>query len=312
MEYLVTSFLVVFPLFIKLLIGYGLRKTRLMGTETFREMNNVTFRLFLPVLIFSNIYQADLSKAVSPRLIVYAVSSLLVLFFIAMTIVPRLEPDNRRRGVLVQAVCRSNFILFGLPVAITLYGSGSAGTASILVGIVVPVINTLSVIALEYFRGERPDIRKIIHGIVYNPIIIGALFGLTLVLTGIKLPPVLEKIISEIAAIATPLALIVLGGSVTFKSLGRNRWQLILGSMTRLVFVPFVGLTIAILMGFRDVELVILMAMFSSPAAVSSYTMAQQMDGDAELAGQLVIFTTVFSILTIFCWIFLLMALRFV
>ena len=312
MQYLIISFFVVFPLFIRLAIGFVLGHTRIMSTRTFREMNNVTFRLFLPVLIFSNIYQADLTKAVSVRLIVFAVCALLVLFILAMVLGPRFEPLNKRRGVLVQAICRSNFIIFGLPVATSLYGTESAGIASILVGVVVPVINTLSVIALEYFRGEKPDLKKIGKGILFNPIILGAILGMFMVATGLQLPRTLKSIVTELAQIATPLALIVLGGSVTFTTMGTHSKQLVSGIAIRLLGVPLVGLTVAILLGFRNIELVILMAMFASPAAISSYTMAQQMDGDAELAGQLVIFTTIFSIITIFLWTYLLMQFGFI
>jgi hypothetical protein len=311
-EYLLTALLVVLPIFLKLLLGYAIKQFGIMGTQAFKEMNNVTFRIFLPILLFMNIYHADLDTTVSFELIGFALGSLSLLFLISMMVVPRLEPENRKRGVLVQAICRSNFIIFGLPVATTLFGPDSAGGASVLVGVVVPFVNTLSVVTLEYFRGARPDARKILKGIFANPLIIGAFAALVLVLLDVRLPLVVDEFLAEMARIATPLALIILGGSVTFSSVGQNRTQLAGGIVTRLVLVPLFGLTAAVLFGFRDADLVILMAMFSSPAAVSSYTMALQMEGDGELAGQLVVFTTIFSILTIFIWVYLLMVFHFI
>ncbi|HLW22575.1 MAG TPA: AEC family transporter [Sphaerochaetaceae bacterium] len=312
MEYLITSFLVVFPIFLKLLLGYGIRHMNIMSDMAFKQMNNVTFRVFLPLLLFMNIYTADLESSISLRLIGFAITALLVLFALAMLIVPRFEPTNRKRGVIIQAICRSNFIIFGLPVATTLYGTESAGTASVLVGVIVPFINTLAVITLEYFRGSKPSPWKIFKGVVANPIIIGAAAALVMVLANFTLPAIIDAFFREMAVIATPLALIILGGSVTFTTVKENRKQLIGGIITRLVLVPLVGLTAAVLLGFRNAELVILMAMFSSPAAVSSYTMALQMEGDGDLAGQLVVFTTVFSIVTIFFWVYMLMFLNFI
>lgn len=67
MEYLKTSFLVVFPLFLKLALGYVLKQTKLMSERSFKEMNNVIFRSFFPALLFMNIYQANLEEAVSAR-----------------------------------------------------------------------------------------------------------------------------------------------------------------------------------------------------------------------------------------------------
>lgn len=312
MEYFITAILVVGPLFLKLLLGFLLKQTHLMSTRTFTEMNNVVFRVFLPLLIFTNIYQTDLEEAFSLGLIEYAIGVLLLVFIAAMLIIPRLEKVNQKRGVLVQAICRSNFIIFGLPVASSLYGEQSLGTASILIGLAVPLMNTLSVITLEYYRGSKPDVLHILKGIGTNPIILGALCAFILLIAHIRLPFWLEDFLFELARIATPLALIILGGSVSFTTAKSNRKQLLIGTISRLVFIPLLGLSAAVLLGFRDIELVILMALFGSPSAVSSYTMAIQMEGDGELAGQLVVFTTLFSIITIFFWTYLLLAFGFI
>jgi len=275
-------------------------------------MNNVVFRVFLPTLLFSNIYKTDFTKITSFGLLGYSVLAILTMFVFYMITIPRLIDDNRKRGVLVQGICRSNFIFFGMPMAATLYGGASAGIASLMVGVVVPLVNITSVIALEYFRGNTPDYPKILKGIILNPIILGGILGMVFALSGTKLPKFIEGLIFEVADIATPLALIILGGSVTFTSARANVKPLVIGVLNRLVIVPAVGLAISILVGYRGLELVLLLSMFASPAAVSSYTMAQQMNGDGELAGQIVVFTTAISLITLFFWISGLMLLGFI
>ena len=275
-------------------------------------MNNVVFRVFLPTLLFSNIYKTDFTKITSFGLLGYSVLAILTMFVFYMITIPRLIDDNRKRGVLVQGICRSNFIFFGMPMAATLYGGASAGIASLMVGVVVPLVNITSVIALEYFRGNTPDYPKILKGIILNPIILGGILGMVFALSGTKLPKFIEGLIFEVADIATPLALIILGGSVTFTSARANVKPLVIGVLNRLVIVPAVGLAISILVGYRGLDLVLLLSMFASPAAVSSYTMAQQMNGDGELAGQIVVFTTAISLITLFFWISGLMLLGFI
>lgn len=275
-------------------------------------MNNVVFRVFLPTLLFSNIYKTDFTQITSFGLLGYSVLAILTMFVFYMVTIPRLIEDNQKRGVLVQGICRSNFIFFGMPMAATLYGGASAGIASLMVGVVVPLVNITSVIALEYFRGNTPDYPKIIKGILLNPIILGGILGMVFALSGMKLPKFIEGLIFEVADIATPLALIILGGSVTFTSARANVKPLVIGVLNRLVIVPAVGLAISILVGYRGLELVLLLSMFASPAAVSSYTMAQQMNGDGELAGQIVVFTTAISLITLFFWISGLMLLGFI
>jgi len=143
-----TAFLVLFPLFAKIALGYGIRSLKILCEKTLKEMNNVVFRVFLPTLLFSNSYKTDFSTITSFNVLWYAVLSLIVMVSFYMLLIPRLEADNRKRGVLVQGICRSNFIFFGMPMAATLYGGTSAGIASLMVGIVVPLINVLSVIIL--------------------------------------------------------------------------------------------------------------------------------------------------------------------
>ena len=275
-------------------------------------MNNVVFRFFLPTLLFSNIYKTDFTQITSFGLLGYSVLAILTMFVFYMITIPRLIDDNRKRGVLVQGICRSNFIFFGMPMAATLYGGASAGIASLMVGVVVPLVNITSVIALEYFRGNTPDYPKILKGIILNPIILGGILGMVFALSGTKLPKFIEGLIFEVADIATPLALIILGGSVTFTSARANVKPLVIGVLNRLVIVPAVGLAVSILVGYRGLELVLLLSMFASPAAVSSYTMAQQMNGDGELAGQIVVFTTAISLITLFFWISGLMLLGYI
>ncbi len=312
MQLLLTSFMVVFPLAGKLVLGFFIRKAQIVSQQSFKDFNKLTFLLFLPVLLFNNIYKSDIHADFSGKLILFAVLSLLVVFIFLMTIIPKIEKENSKRGVLIQAISRSNVILFGIPVVQTLYGIDSLGEASILVSIVVPLVNMLSVIALQTFNGKKVKITNILKGIIQNPIIIAALCAYFLSLTNISLPTIIEQFVSELASIATPIALIILGGSVTFNSLSSHKTQLAIGVLGKLLIIPIFGITAAILFGFRDASLVILMAMFSSPTAVSSYAMASQMGGDSDLAGLLVVFTTFISIITIFIITFILLFLGFI
>ncbi|EQI40054.1 membrane transport family protein [Clostridioides difficile Y231] len=129
---------------------------------------------------------------------------------------------------------------------------------------------------------------------------------MTMLILNINIPTFLHKTIGDISKIATPLSLIILGGSFSFSAIKGHIKPIILGVCGKLILVPAIFLPISIFLGFRNVELASLMIMLSAPTAVSSFTMAQQMDSDSELAGQIVVFTSGFSILTVFLIIFIL------
>jgi len=306
-----TAFAVLFPLFSKIAVGSLIRHLIPLSDQAVSQMNTIIFRVFLPALLFVNIYQSDFASITSLSFLLFSLAVLLAIFILLMLLVPHFETENPRRGVLVQGISRSNFIFFGLPMAQTLYGGTSKGAASLLVGVLVPVLNVISVIALEYFRGNKPEVKKIAAGVARNPILIGGVAGLLCVSLKIELPSLIEQLLVDISEIATPLALILLGCSVTFSSVHQNRRALIVAVASRLLVVPAIGVGLALLFGFRGLELILLMALFASPTAVSSYTMAEQMGGDSQLAAQIIVLTTTLSLFSLFGWITLLMGLGF-
>ena len=306
MENLILSFNIVLPIFLILSLGYILKKLKILDELTTKNMNSVNFKVFLPLLLFYNVYKTDLSVVFNPKLLIFSIISVILVFLLLFIIIPLLEKDNRKRGVIIQGIFRSNFVIFGVPVCEALFGQNATGVASMLIAIVVPLFNFLAVICLEIYRGGNINFKKIIKGIITNPLIIASIIGLFFIYFKIKLPTPIEKTINDISKIATPLAFILLGSSFTFSAFSLYIKQLSITILGKLIIVPGIVLYIAALLGFRNVELTCLLSVFASPTAVSSYTMAEQMDGDSILAGQIVVLTSIISIITVFLWIFIL------
>ncbi|MBQ7942502.1 MAG: AEC family transporter [Lachnospiraceae bacterium] len=312
MENLIISFNVVLPLFLCMALGYFLKRIKLYDDATLKTINKLVFKVFLPIYLFKSVYSTDLSAAFNGKLILFAVIGLVAWFLLLMLIVPMMEKENSKRGVMVQAMFRSNFVLYGLPVATSLCGEENIGATSLLIGIVVPIFNVLAVITLETFRGGKPSVKKMAKGIATNPLIIASVIGIAFYFLNIKLPSAVEKTVTDLSRVATPLALVALGGEFKFSKIKGNLRQLIISVIGKLVVSPLIIVAVGIMLGFRDETLVPVLLMSGAPAAVSSYTMAQQMGGDGELAGEIVIFTTGISILTIFLWVFGLKQLGFI
>lgn len=297
------AFSVVCPLFLMMALGYLLRKLGFFNERLLNELNSLCFKVFLPILLFINVYQSDAVEVFQPKLVIFAVGSVVASYLIVFVSVPFLEKENNKRGVLIQGIFRSNFILFGITMTISLYGQDYVGTTAVLIAFVIPLFNILSVIALEVFSAGRINHRKIWIGILTNPLILASVIAFFFVLTGIRLPAIIETTTADIAKVATPLAFIILGGSFKFSRIRGNLKPILIGVSGRLIVIPVVFLSIAIGLGFRNEALGALLALLASPTAVSSFVMAQQMEGDGELAGQLVVISSFASIVTIFIWI---------
>jgi len=224
-----------------------------------------------------------------------------------------------QKGVILQCVFRSNFALIGLPLATSLAGQKGATVAAILSLVTIPLYNILAIFSLEYFvqnDGRKTDYLKIAKGILTNPLIIGVMAGFLVLCIraqferlgiSFRLADIefLYSALNMAAAIASPLALIVLGAQFEFYAIRGLLKQIVVGTVMRILVVPFIGLGIAYLLfpQYGGAEFSGLVALFASPVAVSSSVMAAEMGGDKDLASQYVVWTTFFSAFTIFMFV---------
>lgn len=295
----------VLPICLIMALGYGTRRLGWIRREEISAINKIAFRIFLPCLLYYNVYCSDLSGSFDPLLMAYAVGGVLLTFGLSLGYTLLTEKLPERRGVMIQGMFRSNYVIMGIPVATALLGSDQLGTVSILIAVVVPLFNMLAVVVLEVFRGQKPKPLHILGQIAKNPLVIGSVLGILTLAAGIRLPHILEQTIQNISAIASPLQLFLLGAFFQFSGLKTYRRELVTVSAAKLIVAPGLFLGLGALLGFRGVAFVSLIGIFASPTAVNSFTMAQQMGGDAELAGDIVVTTSAVSILTMFLWIFL-------
>ena len=303
MENLIISVHAILPMFLVMALGYGARCLGWIRREEILNINRIAFRIFLPCLLFYNVYCSDLSGSFDPLLIAYAVGGVLVSFALALGYTLLTEKLPERRGVMIQGMFRSNYVIMGIPVATALLGADQLGTVSILIAIIVPIFNMMSIIVLEVFRGQKPKPLHILGQIAKNPLVIASVLGVLALVAKIRLPYVLEKTVQSVSGIASPLQLFLLGAFFQFSGLRRYARELTAVVAAKLIVFP--GLFLGALLGFRDAAFVSLLGVFASPTAVNSFTMAQQMGGDAELAGDTVVVTSAVSMLTMFLWVFL-------
>ncbi len=312
------------PILVTVAIGYLLKRMRFMDEAFTKAANRLVFHVFLPAMLFLNIYRIEDLGDMEPKFILYGVLGLLAIFLVAIPLAMTVTQKNERRGVLVQAAFRSNYALIGIPLAESLFGAEGASIATLLSAVSIPMLNILAVVSLTVFHraGERISVRKILIGIFKNPLIRSILLGLFAVVVravfvrqgiAFRLSDItpLFTVLDYLSRMATPLALLVLGAQFSFSVIGGMRREILFGTVMRVAIVPLFGLGVAYL-AFRDIfngaHFAAYVALFATPVAVSSVPMTQEMDGDVALAGQLVVWTTLFSVASVFLSAFLLRA----
>ena len=295
---------VVFPLIVYMLIGALIRRMGILSQSQFKAVNSMVFRIFIPLTLFFNVYQADLRDSIQGEIFGYVFVGILVTFAVSWIAVGRLVRSGADAATIIQGLYRSNFVLYGNYVASSLCGQSGIALVSALAAMVVPMFNMLAVILFELKRGGSVSVKEIVINICKNPLVDAGVLGCLFQLLHIPIPDLLAQPLMTLGNIATPLALVTLGGMLSFDSLMRHRGYLLAVNVGRLIAVPFVWLTIGVLLGMRGDFLIALLAIYASPTAVASAPMAQEMGGNGALAGEIVATTTTFSILTIFLFVF--------
>lgn len=317
---LVFSANAVLPIVLLIALGYLLKRIGMLTTPFLDVGNKLTFRVLLPVMLFLNVYNISSFSEINFWFVLYGMAAVIVIFLIGIPIFCAFTKDPAKRGTLIQSIFRSNYAIIGIPLATSLFGDKGAAAAGVMSAFCVPLFNVLAVITLTVFNNStaksRIDVRKILLGIVKNPLIIGTVAGLAAL--GIRELFVMGNIefrlrdieflytsLNNVKNICTPFALIILGGKFEFSAVGRLKKEIIFGTFMRVVAVPVLGLIGAYFLvpGIAGEHFATYVGVFATPVAVSSAIMAKEMGADDELAGQLVVWTSLVSALTIFVYV---------
>lgn len=327
MDTLIYALNAVLPLLLLIGLGYLLSRFKFVDANFLVYANKFVFRIALPALLFYTIYSASSLEDINWSVVLYASVAVLVLFGLGLLTVIFLIPDPKKKGVILQGVFRSNMAILGVPLAEALGGAPAVLGVALTSMAIIPLYNILSVIALTMFQkddeGHPIHWQKVAMKVVTNPLIISIFIGIAVLLVRSVIPlnsvtgkPVfsiqehlvfLYTPIKWIAQIASPLALIILGGGFQFTAIKALKKEIIIGTSWRVLLAPFFGLSIAVLLSkyttffdFGVNDYPALIATFASPVAVTSAIMAKELGGDEKLAGQVVVWSSIGSIFSIF------------
>ena len=323
------SFNAIAPIIILILIGCLVRRLGILDDAALKKINKFNFRFPFCALMFTNMYAMDLSEGIPWKLGLILLAVLLVLTVLGWIVSGRLTEKRDRRGILIQAMFRSNYAIIGLPLAEFLGGSEAVAVTTIFQLPAVMYFNMAGVICLSLYSSSREPVhfRKTLAEIVKNPLIQGLAAGAAVLVIRRLIPagpdgqpvfslqhtlPWLYQAISWLARIATPLALIVLGAQLKLSEAAGFRKELISAVIMRLAAAPLIGFTLIFLADAAGLvrvgppETAMLIAALASPLSVSSVVMAAEMHADDRLAGQVVVWTSVLGMISLFLLIFIL------
>lgn len=311
MDNLVFSLNATVPVFLLMLLGLFLKYIGWIDDDFAAKMNRFVFLVPLPVLVFNDLATVDFRQVWDVRFVLFCLLATVVSIAISMA-VSFLWRDRSIQGEFIQSSYRSSAALLGIAFIQNIYGT--AGMAPLMIIGSVPLYNVMAVAMLSAFSPERGKLngtvwRQTLRGIITNPIIIGIAAGLMWSVLKIPMPHVLEKTVSNVAGMATPMGLIAMGASFDIKKAFAKVKPSLTAAALKLIGFCSLFLPVAIQMGFREEKLVAILVMLGSATTVSCFVMAKNMGHEGVLSSSVIMLTTFLSAFTLTGWLYILKSL---
>ncbi len=301
MQNLILILGLVTPVFLIIILGYILKKLGLINDAFVSLSSKVVFTVALPALIFTEVSKLSLNEVLDIKIIMFVYAGTIISFLLVWFLSKPFIKEGNERGVFIQGSFRGNFAIVGLALISSVFGSDNLAKAALILGFTIPLYNVLAVIALTLpVRVERNlNYTHTLYEILKNPLIIAVLVGLLFSYFSIPIPDVISKTVDYVAALALPLALIGLGGFMKFSDFKNISGVAFTSTLIKIVIIPLIATIAAYKLGFVKGDLGIIFILFACPTAIASFIMAEAMGLNGRLAGNILLLTTIFSIITI-------------
>ena len=316
MENFIYSINVTMPIFLVMVIGYILKQIGMLNDNFVTVANKFNFKVTLPFMLFKDIAGVDIKAVFDIKYVLFCAIVSTICFWVVWGTAKLLVRDKTIRGAFVQSSFRGSAAVMGLAFIQNIYGSSAMGPLMIVSA--VPLYNIFSVIVLTFEANDstnidkKAKIRQAGMNICKNPIILSILAVLIVGLLGIQFPTLVNKTVSSVAQMATPLALITIGAGFEGRKALAKIAPTMAASMIKLVLQPLIFLPVAAWMGFSGEKMIAILIMLASPTTPSCYIMAKSMNNDEVLTASVIVTTTLMAAFTLTGWIFLLKTLGYI
>lgn len=308
MENLIFSLNATVPVFAMIVLGMLFKKIGIIDDVFASRMNKFVFLIPLPVLLFKELATLDFNKIWDTKFVLFCFF-ITIFSILIVTTLSFLLKNKKNQGEFIQASYRSSAALLGIALIQNVYGKATMAPLMIIGS--VPLYNIMAVVVLSFFSPERKGLSKevwlkTIKGILTNPILIGIVVGILWSLFHLPMPTMLDKTVTSIGNVATPLGLMAMGATFNYKEALGDLKPALCASFIKLFGFCAMFLPLAIYLGFQGEQLIAILVMLGSATTVSCFVMAKNMGHTGILTSTVVMLTTIFSGFSITMWLYIL------
>jgi len=298
---------IVAPVFLIIAVGYFAKRIKIINEVFVNVTSKFVFQISLPVFIFLEISELNLSQVLEIKQIAYIYAGTIIPYLVIWAGTIPFIKNPKDKSAFIQGAFRGNYAIVGLALISMLFGDDALGKATLILAFLLPLYNVLAVIVLIVPKHQgKINFKSILLEILFNPLILAVIFALPFSYFKLKLPEMFISTGSYLADLALPLALVGIGGSLNMENLKLASSLAFSSSIIKIVLLPIILTFIAIFLGYRNDDLGIMFIVFACPTAIASFVMADVMGANSKLAGNIIMITTLGSVFTIAIGILLL------
>lgn len=301
MEYIFVSLI---PIFALIVLGYLFKRISFPSNEFWASADKLTYYVLMPSLLVYTLSKAQFSS----NNISFITVSVLAIFFtmLLLMVFNKFSPtENSSFTSIVQGGIRFNTYIF-LALSSSIFGENGLILSAILITFAIPIINLfcITIFAL-YSQNSKIDFLYLVKSVFKNPLILACLTGIFINLLDIKLPISFDNFLKILSGAALPLGLLSIGYTLVLKEIKSSKKDLTMTLLAKFIVLPLFSYILALLFKLDFLMLSILILFSIMPTAPSSFILARQLGGNLQLMSSII------TVQTIVCAIFILLFLNY-
>lgn len=296
----------IIPIFAIIILGWFARWKGFIPFEFLGPANRLVYYLAIPAMIFHAISKASLKTRFDISVLAITLISVMVVFVVSWS--GALISGIRRRelGTFVQSSFHGNLGYIGLAVAYYSLGNEGFVRAGIIAGFIMILQNFLAVVVLQLNLPDTsvPENKwSVVLRVLGNPVILSAIGGILFSLTGLRVPLVIDRSLNILSGLALPMALLLIGASLSFELMHLRMLRVLCSSVIKLLLLPGLGFILYRILDVGLQDYLPGLILLASPTATITYVMAKEMNGDADFAVAALSISTILSAMTFSLWL---------
>lgn len=288
----------VVPIFAVIALGSLLKRMGWLDDSFIKTSDRMIYYLFFPCLLFWKIGRPATTQGMEWELIACAMGAVFFVFGMSLLFVRLVRFPDYEVGSFSQSCYRFSTYI-GMALILTSVGEEGVRLFGILIGFVIPFINVLAVSSMIIYSGEASPARgkaaTLLVAMLSNPLIIACISGLAYARVGPPLPVFVENTFALMSLLTLPLALLSIGGTLTFWGLKNHLGKALMAAAFKLVLLPLVGYALLGLVGISGPAFTVAMIYFALPTSPQNYILSSQLNSDVKLATSSIVISTLLS-----------------